>query len=916
MKRKCFSIVALSLVCMTSAAAFSQASKNMVLSGFISTGTMYGRTVTFSNEGPIADVWGWTYQGKEYALVCLSSNRVINNWDGTYLSGAGVAIVDVTDPNNIAYKKTIRFSNQNNENAPSDVKIWNNYAFVAQDGIPTYYVNLVTAINNLSDPTAGVEGFIVTNTRVHTLQIDEQGLLFLSHFFDGVNIGVYNVNGPTSNFSTKIGEIPVITGPNSERSHATYVRGNRVYDSQFNAGIVITDFTFNGTTVTPGTQRQHKYNNIRSSTTGPSTFPAPLLMETHSTWISTNGQYLFSNEEGRNTAPAFSTNGDYQRGIFMRTWDISSINAPPNSNGYRYPIKKTYQVQPETSTGTPQFADSNFTTIPSGEYNSIHHVLIRNENNCDVAYISYYTKGIRVLNVLNPLSPTEIAYYDTPGASGYVFPVYNGPWGVYPYFASGTILGSSPEGLYVLRRATEVSGTIATNTTWSNAIFVTGNVTVNSGATLTISPGTTVAFANGKSLTINGKLVADSNDSTKRIGFTSNSAPLTSGSWNSIKINSGSSTNVSTLRRCNVQYAIDGVTLTYTGNSNNVTIDKCRIRNNSSYGIYIYGSSSATVHPTISNNHIHNNGDGINLYNYAKPAITYNRIESNQGTGIYGNNGCSATVEFNYVSGSGYGIAFEFNSLAQVHRNTVTACVQGAGIYASSSSNLIAYGSGDNKGRNKITANNADGIESLDCSSVFGKNITNQYGNNQIQDNTLYQAQHSGSGQLQAEQCYWAGQQNDISGNVDNSPYLASVPSPVGWGQGDSYDPSYLIPSKDDFIPTGPITFAHMTNAAIAKNGAITNGLDPIAWSAKFGAAMEAGLGKGDWADAAEVITELWRELQDSRVPPVDYTLLNDYAENNVIETSIRKYLALALAEKSLAVQDISTALAELAKYS
>ncbi|MCI0556107.1 MAG: hypothetical protein L0287_34635 [Anaerolineae bacterium] len=499
MEKKYFSVVALSLACMIGSAAFGQTSKNMVLAGFKPTAdSLYHRTVDFTKEGPIADVWGWTYQGKEYALICLKSNS-----DGTNsLSGSGVAIVDVTDPNNTIYKKTVRYQNANNQNAPLDVKVWNNYAFVAQDGIPTYYVNLVTAINNLSDPTAGIEGFVVTNTRVHTLQIDEQGLLFLSHFFDGVNIGVYNVNGPASNFSTKIGEIPVIPGLNKEQSHATYVRGNRVYDSQFNAGIVITDFTFNGTTVTPTTQRQHIYNPLRGQ--NPNQLPSSLFMETHSTWISTDGKYLFSTEEGKNTAPAFSTNGEYQRGNFLRVWDIDPIGGA--GSGYLYPITKVYQVQPETQTGTPQFADATFTTIPNGEYNSIHHVLIKNEGGSDRAYISYYTKGIRILDVSNPSNPTEIGYYDTPSVSNFISPVYNGPWGVYPYLPSGTILASAPDGLYVLRRATEVSGTIATNTTWSNAIFVTGSVTVNSGVKLTILPGTTVAFANGTSLTVNGNL--------------------------------------------------------------------------------------------------------------------------------------------------------------------------------------------------------------------------------------------------------------------------------------------------------------------------------------------------------------------------------------------------------------------------
>ncbi len=192
----------------------------------------------------------------------------------------------------------------------------------------------------------------------------------------------------------------------------------------------------------------------------------------------------------------------------MSTWDISAIDAPQNSNGYRYPIKKVYQVQPETSTGTPQFADSNFTTIPSGEYNSIHHVLIKNEGGSDRAYISYYTKGIRVLNVANPLSPTELAYYDTPGVSGYVFPVYNGPWGVYPYFASGTILASAPDGLYVFRPVGVFAGTISVNTLWTNQISVIGNVTIPAGVTVTTS-GATVMLNPGTTVTVEGTLSLD-----------------------------------------------------------------------------------------------------------------------------------------------------------------------------------------------------------------------------------------------------------------------------------------------------------------------------------------------------------------------------------------------------------------------
>jgi len=55
-------------------------------------GTTFTYTLTLGpGQGKLLkDVWGWTYQSREYALVCLSSNHVLSGWDGTtYLSGAG-----------------------------------------------------------------------------------------------------------------------------------------------------------------------------------------------------------------------------------------------------------------------------------------------------------------------------------------------------------------------------------------------------------------------------------------------------------------------------------------------------------------------------------------------------------------------------------------------------------------------------------------------------------------------------------------------------------------------------------------------------------------------------------------------------------------------------------------------------------
>ncbi|UCE02585.1 MAG: choice-of-anchor B family protein [Candidatus Latescibacterota bacterium] len=74
----------------------------------------------------------------------------------------------------------------------------------------------------------------------------------------------------------------------------------------------------------------------------------------------------------------------------------------------------------------------------------IHNVLIQG----DLAYVSYYTEGVRIVDIAVPEAPVEVGFYDTfPGVSG----GFNGVWGVYPYAASGVIYASDRgTGLYAI----------------------------------------------------------------------------------------------------------------------------------------------------------------------------------------------------------------------------------------------------------------------------------------------------------------------------------------------------------------------------------------------------------------------------------------------------------------------------------
>jgi hypothetical protein len=87
-------------------------------------------------------------------------------------------------------------------------------------------------------------------------------------------------------------------------------------------------------------------------------------------------------------------------------------------------------------------------------------------------------------------------------------------------------------------RATNVSGTISTDTTWTLAgspYIVTGSITVTGGATLTIEPGVTVRFGSGRRLSIGsatsaGALVAAGTVGQKVL-FTTNTEPPAPGQW-------------------------------------------------------------------------------------------------------------------------------------------------------------------------------------------------------------------------------------------------------------------------------------------------------------------------------------------------------------------------------------------------
>ncbi|MEK7471885.1 MAG: right-handed parallel beta-helix repeat-containing protein, partial [Patescibacteria group bacterium] len=259
-----------------------------------------------------------------------------------------------------------------------------------------------------------------------------------------------------------------------------------------------------------------------------------------------------------------------------------------------------------------------------------------------------------------------------------------------------------------------VPTTISTNSTLDGNFVFDDIVTVNSGVTLTVTPGSVISFASGKSMVVNGVLNANGT-SSQLITFTA-TAGTTPGSWGSIILD-GSGASGSNLNYVNIEYGT-GIQIL---NGANVVVQNSTIENNT-YGIYFYNSA-----PQILNNYIrYNSQHAINgTTNGSSPKIYDNTI-TRTGTKNYAGillTGTHGNIIHNDVSGFDVGMFFLGGSNPYFTRSTGTTPNPNNRIQLCNNGIEAAWGSNPILGNFEV-------IPTWGRSSVYNNSNTNIYARN------------------------------------------------------------------------------------------------------------------------------------------------------------------------------------------
>ena len=317
----------------------------------------------------------------------------------------GTAFVEVTNPGDAQVIANIAGPNS----LWRDVKIYNNYAYSVSEGGSGIQVFQLAQIDLGTVTLVGTVNDVGTSA-THNIVIDEDsGFLYRTGGGDE-GLRIYSLANPSNpvyvaSWSSRyVHDAQVVTyteGPYAGRQIAFCCGG-------FNGGFSETGLCILDVTDKSNIQQisclQHSNPNY-----------------SHQGWLTEDRQYFYLNDEldEQNTGIPTTT----------RIIDVSDLSNP-------------VQVG----------------TFSTGLAAVDHNLYVRG----NLIYQANYRSGLRIFDATNPTNPVEVAFFDTWPEDNLA--QFNGLWSSYPYFESGTIIGSDLErGLFVWQ-GSQISMTYVGNT--------------------------------------------------------------------------------------------------------------------------------------------------------------------------------------------------------------------------------------------------------------------------------------------------------------------------------------------------------------------------------------------------------------------------------------------------------------------
>ena len=403
------------------------------------------------------DVWGFTDLNTDREYVFMGLER-------------GVAVLDITNPESpekvavVTGSPTTWRDIKVYQRYDSSEKRWRAYAYVTADNVSDFLMvldlsdlpNGIERVNFNSDFTAAHNAYLVNADYTFGLATTAEGpqLGIAGGRENGGDYRLYALDQPrspvrsaesTSGYAHDLASFAV----RDARKSSQCATGQSGASCQ-----VMSDFNENTVDVWDVTNPLSP--QLLSSTSYPN------ASYVHSGWWTEDGQYLLVHDELDEINIGLNTT--------VRIFDMANLRAPA--------LAATW-VGPTPATDHNGFVKGN-------RY-----------------YISNYSEGLTVLDITNPTSPQRIGYFDTyPSTTdnGFV-----GAWGVYPFYASGTIaVGDINTGLYLLLNETLDSPAgsfrlVSTSQSGSEGGAVTLTVARSGGTAGTVSVGLDVLHASTSS---------------------------------------------------------------------------------------------------------------------------------------------------------------------------------------------------------------------------------------------------------------------------------------------------------------------------------------------------------------------------------------------------------------------------------